>query len=102
MLVFGPACGFILGSFCTKIYVDAVFIDTSKEFISISKPYPQALSPSQRSPSPLSSKTLLLRSNFNATISLAGDPLEIRGKMVSVGSEGLDSSLCSAHVCLEA
>uniref|UniRef100_A0A667G3C3 Solute carrier organic anion transporter family member n=1 Tax=Lynx canadensis TaxID=61383 RepID=A0A667G3C3_LYNCA len=29
MLVFGPACGFILGSFCTKIYVDAVFIDTS-------------------------------------------------------------------------
>ncbi|XP_060035338.1 solute carrier organic anion transporter family member 3A1 isoform X3 [Erinaceus europaeus] len=28
MLVFGPACGFILGSFCTKIYVDAVFIDT--------------------------------------------------------------------------
>lgn len=31
MLVFGPACGFILGSFCTKIYVDAVFIDTSKE-----------------------------------------------------------------------
>lgn len=31
MLVFGPACGFILGSFCTKIYVDAVFIDTSKK-----------------------------------------------------------------------
>ncbi|KAK2522184.1 hypothetical protein Q9233_010742 [Columba guinea] len=31
MLVFGPACGFILGSFCTKIYVDAVFIDTSEE-----------------------------------------------------------------------
>uniref|UniRef100_H9G380 Solute carrier organic anion transporter family member n=2 Tax=Anolis carolinensis TaxID=28377 RepID=H9G380_ANOCA len=30
MLVFGPACGFILGSFCTKIYVDAIFIDTSK------------------------------------------------------------------------
>ncbi|KAF2986822.1 hypothetical protein EK904_008635 [Melospiza melodia maxima] len=29
MLVFGPACGFILGSFCTKIYVDAVFIDTT-------------------------------------------------------------------------
>ncbi|KAG9332122.1 hypothetical protein JZ751_015840 [Albula glossodonta] len=28
-LVFGPACGFILGSLCTKIYVDAVFIDTS-------------------------------------------------------------------------
>ncbi|MBN3307771.1 SO3A1 protein, partial [Amia calva] len=27
-LVFGPACGFILGSLCTKIYVDAVFIDT--------------------------------------------------------------------------
>ncbi|XP_043934304.1 solute carrier organic anion transporter family member 3A1 [Protopterus annectens] len=30
MLVFGPACGFILGSLCTKFYVDAVFIDTSK------------------------------------------------------------------------
>uniref|UniRef100_A0A9J7Y1G4 Solute carrier organic anion transporter family member n=1 Tax=Cyprinus carpio carpio TaxID=630221 RepID=A0A9J7Y1G4_CYPCA len=28
-LVFGPACGFILGSLCTKVYVDAVFIDTS-------------------------------------------------------------------------
>ncbi|KAL2088566.1 hypothetical protein ACEWY4_015465 [Coilia grayii] len=28
-LVFGPACGFILGSFCTKFYVDAVFIDAS-------------------------------------------------------------------------
>ncbi|XP_053722349.1 solute carrier organic anion transporter family member 3A1-like isoform X1 [Synchiropus splendidus] len=28
-LVFGPACGFILGSMCTKVYVDAVFIDTS-------------------------------------------------------------------------
>lgn len=37
MLVFGPACGFILGSFCTKIYVDAVFIDTSKEQITIAK-----------------------------------------------------------------
>jgi hypothetical protein len=36
MLVFGPACGFILGSFCTKIYVDAVFIDTSKSWISTS------------------------------------------------------------------
>ncbi|OBS71784.1 hypothetical protein A6R68_13639, partial [Neotoma lepida] len=33
MLVFGPACGFILGSFCTKIYVDAVFIDTSHNFL---------------------------------------------------------------------
>ncbi|XP_068595270.1 solute carrier organic anion transporter family member 3A1 [Brachionichthys hirsutus] len=27
-LVFGPACGFILGSLCTKFYVDAIFIDT--------------------------------------------------------------------------
>ncbi|KAM8750557.1 solute carrier organic anion transporter family member 3A1 [Acanthopagrus schlegelii] len=29
-LVFGPACGFILGSLCTKFYVDAIFIDASK------------------------------------------------------------------------
>lgn len=29
-LVFGPACGFILGSLCTKFYVDAIFIDTSE------------------------------------------------------------------------
>ncbi|KAK5605422.1 Solute carrier organic anion transporter member 3A1 [Crenichthys baileyi] len=29
-LVFGPACGFILGSVCTKFYVDFIFIDTSK------------------------------------------------------------------------
>lgn len=29
-LVFGPACGFILGSLCTKYYVDAIFIDTSE------------------------------------------------------------------------
>ncbi|KAK1784600.1 hypothetical protein P4O66_003291 [Electrophorus voltai] len=34
-LVFGPACGFILGSVCTKFYVDAVFIDTSKFQISL-------------------------------------------------------------------
>ncbi|XP_037538810.1 solute carrier organic anion transporter family member 3A1 [Nematolebias whitei] len=27
-LVFGPACGFILGSVCTKFYVDFIFIDT--------------------------------------------------------------------------
>uniref|UniRef100_A0A3Q3QE96 Solute carrier organic anion transporter family member n=1 Tax=Monopterus albus TaxID=43700 RepID=A0A3Q3QE96_MONAL len=29
-MVFGPACGFILGSLCTKFYVDAIFIDTTK------------------------------------------------------------------------
>ncbi|XP_056137302.1 solute carrier organic anion transporter family member 3A1 isoform X2 [Lampris incognitus] len=29
-LVFGPACGFILGSLCTKFYVDALFINTSE------------------------------------------------------------------------
>lgn len=29
-LVFGPACGFILGSICTKFYVDAMFIETSE------------------------------------------------------------------------
>uniref|UniRef100_A0AAY4BQ33 Solute carrier organic anion transporter family member n=1 Tax=Denticeps clupeoides TaxID=299321 RepID=A0AAY4BQ33_9TELE len=29
-LVFGPACGFILGSLCTKFYVDAAFIDATK------------------------------------------------------------------------
>ena len=29
-LVFGPACGFILGSICTKFYVDAIFIDSSE------------------------------------------------------------------------
>lgn len=28
--MFGPACGFILGSVCTKVYVDAAFIDTSE------------------------------------------------------------------------
>ncbi|XP_067827252.1 solute carrier organic anion transporter family member 3A1 [Heptranchias perlo] len=37
-LVFGPACGFILGSLCTKIYVDAIFIDTSKLDISPEDP----------------------------------------------------------------
>ncbi|XP_067873743.1 solute carrier organic anion transporter family member 3A1 [Heterodontus francisci] len=37
-LVFGPACGFILGSLCTKVYVDAVFIDTSKLDISPEDP----------------------------------------------------------------
>ncbi|XP_053479205.1 solute carrier organic anion transporter family member 3A1 isoform X2 [Ictalurus furcatus] len=30
-LVFGPACGFILGSVCTKFYVDAVFVDTRSQ-----------------------------------------------------------------------
>lgn len=36
-LVFGPACGFILGSVCTKFYVDAVFVDTSEfQFIPFS------------------------------------------------------------------
>nr|XP_032824523.1 solute carrier organic anion transporter family member 3A1 [Petromyzon marinus] len=29
-LVFGPACGFMLGSVFTRIYVDAIFINTSK------------------------------------------------------------------------
>ncbi|XP_037307467.1 solute carrier organic anion transporter family member 3A1 [Pungitius pungitius] len=28
-LVFGPACGFILGSLCTKFYVDAISLDTN-------------------------------------------------------------------------
>lgn len=32
-LVFGPACGFILGSLCTKFYVDAIFIDTSESWL---------------------------------------------------------------------
>lgn len=38
-LVFGPACGFILGSVCTNFYVDALFIDTSEFqfFLCISK-----------------------------------------------------------------
>ncbi|KAJ3596437.1 hypothetical protein NHX12_002844 [Muraenolepis orangiensis] len=37
-LVFGPACGFILGSLCTKFYVDAIFIDSSKLDISPEDP----------------------------------------------------------------
>ncbi|KAG7251041.1 hypothetical protein CRUP_019235, partial [Coryphaenoides rupestris] len=37
-LVFGPACGFILGSVCTKFYVDAIFIDSSKLGISPEDP----------------------------------------------------------------
>lgn len=37
-LVFGPACGFILGSVCTKFYVDAIFIDTTKLGISPDDP----------------------------------------------------------------
>ncbi|KAI4535571.1 hypothetical protein MG293_014797 [Ovis ammon polii] len=40
MLVFGPACGFILGSFCTKIYVDAVFIDTNPCLLQTHPPAP--------------------------------------------------------------
>ncbi|XP_019737365.1 solute carrier organic anion transporter family member 3A1 isoform X1 [Hippocampus comes] len=37
-LVFGPACGFILGSVCTKFYVDAIFIDADKLGISPEDP----------------------------------------------------------------
>uniref|UniRef100_A0A8C6TZ72 Solute carrier organic anion transporter family member n=1 Tax=Neogobius melanostomus TaxID=47308 RepID=A0A8C6TZ72_9GOBI len=37
-LVFGPACGFILGSVCTKFYVDAIFIDTTNLGISPEDP----------------------------------------------------------------
>ncbi|KAI5619392.1 solute carrier organic anion transporter family member 3A1, partial [Silurus asotus] len=37
-LVFGPACGFILGSVCTKFYVDAVFVDTTKLDITADDP----------------------------------------------------------------
>uniref|UniRef100_A0AAV2KUF1 Solute carrier organic anion transporter family member n=1 Tax=Knipowitschia caucasica TaxID=637954 RepID=A0AAV2KUF1_KNICA len=37
-LVFGPACGFILGSVCTKYYVDAIFIDTAELGISPEDP----------------------------------------------------------------
>lgn len=33
--MFGPACGFILGSLCTKFYVDAIFIDTSEFNVSL-------------------------------------------------------------------
>ena len=42
-LVFGPACGFILGSVCTKVYVDAVFIDTSKYEFAFSLHFLRAL-----------------------------------------------------------
>ena len=35
-LVFGPACGFILGSLCTKFYVNAIFIDTSESWCQFS------------------------------------------------------------------
>lgn len=96
MLVFGPACGFILGSFCTKIYVDAVFIDTSKESPSVSNHHPQAFPPWQRSRQPGGSKTV--------PVSGSPDPSTSDGQEGAwgVGSEGPDSGLCSASVRVEA
>ncbi|XP_068459692.1 solute carrier organic anion transporter family member 3A1 [Clinocottus analis] len=38
-MVFGPACGFILGSLCTKFYVDAIFIDVHKLDITPEDPW---------------------------------------------------------------
>lgn len=51
-LVFGPACGFILGSLCTKFYVDAIFIDTSESWyrFSLSDSMPAVYWPPPASP----------------------------------------------------
>lgn len=50
----------------------------------------------------MGSKTFLLSGPLNASTSVASGPPEIEGKSVRVGPEGLDSSLCSANVYLEA